>query len=504
MSDTLPTGWAQIELGNHVYIAGRIGWRGLKAEEYIASGPIFLSVPNLNHGDDVNFGTVYHIPQEHYDESPEIQLKVGDTLLVKDGAGIGKLGFVATLPGKATVNSSLLVVRPNDSLLEERFLFYYLKGPQFQNIALERISGSATPHLFQKDIKFLRVLVPPRVEQRRIVHRLDALLARVRTTQERLDRIPAVLKRFRQAVLAAAFDGRLTAGWRKRNDRSETGAAFLEKVACEKAQSLTSRDGRQPRHSEVAASDESELPSVPDGWVWSTVEALSTKVVDGVHKKPNYVPAGVPFLSVRNLTAGPGISFAKTSFIRREDHEEFIRRANPERGDILITKDGTLGVVRVVDCDKEFSIFVSLALVKPAVRTSGPFLALALSSPQIQQRIVVTGTGLQHIHLRDLRAVQVPIPPESEQREIVRQVNALFALAERLRARYEVAENHIDNLTRSILSRAFRGGLVPTEAELAIAEGRSYETVAELLAKLQMTQSPTHTAKRRGKVVLQR
>jgi type I restriction enzyme, S subunit len=72
----LPLGWSQIELAEHVYIAGRIGWRGLKAQEYTSSGPILLSVPNLNFGDDVNFENVNHISKDRYDESPEIQLIV--------------------------------------------------------------------------------------------------------------------------------------------------------------------------------------------------------------------------------------------------------------------------------------------------------------------------------------------------------------------------------------------------------------------------------------------
>ena len=221
MSRPLAKGWAEIELGDHVYIAGRIGWRGLKAEEYTPIGPMLLSVPNLNHGDEVNFGRVYHITQARYDESTEIQLIVGDTLLVKDGAGIGKLGFVANLPGTATVNSSLLVVRPANELLTNNYLFYYLKGPKFQEIALQRVSGSATPHLFQKDIKKLQVLVPPRNEQRRIAAKLETLLTKVDASQQRLAKIPVLLKRFRQSVLAAASSGRLTADWRENNPDTE-------------------------------------------------------------------------------------------------------------------------------------------------------------------------------------------------------------------------------------------------------------------------------------------
>src|SRR6266568_2312417 len=183
---TLPAGWVDIELGDYVYVAGRIGWRGLKAEEYTSSGPLFISVHGLNSGDHVVFSNANHISDARYDESPEIHLRVGDTLLVKDGAGIGKLGYVADLPGKATVNSSLLVVRPSNALLSHQYLFYYLKGPQFQSLAVQRITGSATPHLFQRDIKRLRVSVPPIPEQNRIVSKVESLASGVEACRDRL------------------------------------------------------------------------------------------------------------------------------------------------------------------------------------------------------------------------------------------------------------------------------------------------------------------------------
>ena len=230
MSDTIPDGWVLVELGNHAYIAGRIGWRGLKAQEYTEGGPILLSVPNLNHGDIVDFLKVNHISQLRYEESPEIQLKKGDILLVKDGAGIGKVGYVERMPGPSTVNSSLLVIRPNDPLISDRYLFYYLKGPQFQEVALRRITGSATPHLFQKDIKLLRVAVPPMREQQRIGEKVQKLLGRVESCQQRLAYVSLLLSRFRQSTLAAAFSGRLTADWRKENTEIETGAELIDRI----------------------------------------------------------------------------------------------------------------------------------------------------------------------------------------------------------------------------------------------------------------------------------
>jgi type I restriction enzyme S subunit len=205
------------------------------------------------------------------------------------------------------------------------------------------------------------------------------------------------------------------------------------------------------------------LGELPSQWSWASVDQLSTKVVDGVHKKPDYVDSGIPFLTVRNLTAGSAISFDRTSFITEKDHFEFSKRANPEKGDILVTKDGTLGVVRLIETERVFSIFVSLAMIKPVIRSFGPYFAMVLSAPQVQQSIVKTGTGLQHIHLRDLRAVAVPIPPEGEQLEIVRRVDALFKTADELEQRYKRAKAHVDKLTQSILAKAFRGELVPQD-----------------------------------------
>jgi type I restriction enzyme S subunit len=107
----LPFGWAQAKLEELVYFAGRIGWRGLKAKEYTESGPLLLSVYNLNKGNNVDFTDANHVSWDRYEESPEIKLQENDILLAKDGAGIGKLGIVKDLPCEATINSSLLLIR---------------------------------------------------------------------------------------------------------------------------------------------------------------------------------------------------------------------------------------------------------------------------------------------------------------------------------------------------------------------------------------------------------
>jgi len=226
-------GWAEAKLENLIYIAGRIGWRGLKAEEYTTDGPLFLSVHGLNYGEEVDFRDAYHISMERYNESPEIQLQENDILLAKDGAGIGKIGIVKNLNQLATVNSSLLVIRSLEAFVP-KYLFYFLSGPKLQNIAKARITGSATPHLFQKDIKEFALSIPPLLEQKEIVRQVESLFNLANAIEKRVATAAERSERLTQAILAKAFRGELVpteAELARREGRSyEPASALLAKI----------------------------------------------------------------------------------------------------------------------------------------------------------------------------------------------------------------------------------------------------------------------------------
>ena len=177
----LPPGWKEIQLGKVAQLSGRIGWKGLTAKEYTKEGPLFLSVHSLNYGDYVDYRDAFHISQERYDESPEIMLRPNDVLICKDGAGIGKLGIVGDdLLGQTTVNSSLLLVRAEESILP-KYLYYILSSPYFQNIVKSRLMGATTPHLYQRDITEFPIYLAPAPEQQRIVAILDEAFAGLAT-----------------------------------------------------------------------------------------------------------------------------------------------------------------------------------------------------------------------------------------------------------------------------------------------------------------------------------
>ena len=327
--------------------------------------------------------------------------------------------------------------------------------------------------------------------------KLDRLSARSAAARDHLAHTTKLATRAKQAILRAAFSGELTKAWRATAPAADAAQYLATLSQLRKVEWLKGERRRKPdvapealarRYKEATISSVDGMPKLPDGWAWLSVEAISTKVSDGVHKKPDYVAEGIPFVTVKNLTAGDGISFENTNFVTESDHQEFIKRTDPEFGDILISKDGTLGVVRRVDTEKVFSIFVSVALVKPADRSMSQYLEYAFQSPQMQEQMVGVGSGLQHIHLTDLRKDLLPIAPVGEQNEIVRRIVAAFARIDRLADEATRAAHLLDRLDERLLAKAFRGELVPQDPEDEPAEA--------LLARIRQARAAAPKPKR--------
>jgi type I restriction enzyme, S subunit len=171
----IPKNWVWCRLGELAILNGRIGWKGLSANEYKNAGPLFLSVHSLNYGDYVDYTQAFHISQERYTESPEIMLQENDILICKDGAGIGKLGIIKNLEEPASINSSLLLIRCYKHL-NIKFVYYYLLSAHFQKIVNAKIMGATTPHLYQRDLVNFLIALPPISEQIRIVTNLEHLM----------------------------------------------------------------------------------------------------------------------------------------------------------------------------------------------------------------------------------------------------------------------------------------------------------------------------------------
>jgi len=229
------------------------------------------------------------------------------------------------------------------------------------------------------------------------------------------------------------------------------------------------------------------LPEIPESWKYHRLEDLCYLITDGTHKTPEYRQKGIPFLSVKNVRPF-SIDDRDIKFISEQEHNELISRCNPEKGDILYTKVGaTFGYAAAVNIEYPFSIFVSLALIKPVTPFfMTDYVAILMNSESVfsQARDRVSGIGTPDLHLIEIRDFRAPLPPIEEQQEIVRLVEAMFKSADAVEKRIDAAKVRAEKLTQAILAKAFRGELVPTEAELARREGRPYESASELLARI--------------------
>ena len=168
----IPEHWTTIRLGYCAWIRARLGWKGLKSDEYVDNGYPFLSAFNIVNN-KLDWNKLNYINKFRYEESPEIKLRIGDILLVKDGAGIGKCARVDSLPlGEATANGSLAFITANERVYY-KFLHYYIISNSFNKYKDLLITGMGVPHLTQGEIKNMMLPIPPLNEQYIIVQRLD-------------------------------------------------------------------------------------------------------------------------------------------------------------------------------------------------------------------------------------------------------------------------------------------------------------------------------------------
>ena len=354
---------------------------------------------------------------------------------------------------------------------------------------------------FEKYLEGTMLRVPPLAEQRRIVAAAEELLARAATAYGSLLAGRRVMRRFRQAVLAAAGQGKLTEDWRRGREAEPVPVAlsrvFEERRKAFESESLQAEmEGRRPLkkgfHLDPGAWELPEplpLPAVPDGWTLAPLQNLIETLQYGTSKKADKnLKDGVPVLRMGNIRDGV-IDLSDLKMI--DPSAEDVPRFTLRRGDILFNRTNSpelVGKAAVFDVDR-LAIFASY-LVRI---TTDPELVLSeylcgwINSPWGRQwaRTVRTDCVSQsNINASKLRTMPVPLPPLEEQREIVRRLREAFALADAVEERVERALAEAERLPRAILERALRGELVPSEAELARLDGREYEPAPLLLDRV--------------------
>ncbi|EIV8644548.1 restriction endonuclease subunit S [Vibrio parahaemolyticus] len=263
------------------------------------------------------------------------------------------------------------------------------------------------------------------------------------------------VKKLRELILDLAVRGKLV----PQDPNDEPASVLLERIASEKAQLIKDKKIKKPK--KLLALNDEDIPfGLPEGWEWSQVNELAKVVTDGVHHTPKYLDNGVPFISVKDID-GKSISFDDCKYISQEQHEEINQRCNPEKGDILLCRIGTLGRATIVDTEKAFSLFVSVGLLKFFNEQLLPeYLHTVFHSPLLLRQydeIKAGGSHTNKLNLGDIPRLKIPVAPLQEQHRIVAKVDELMALCDQLEQQTEASiEAHqmlvttlLDTLTNS-------------------------------------------------------
>lgn len=435
----LPKGWVQTTLADVTKP------RGEKADPSTLGDLPFLGMDHI----EANTAKLLGSQPANELKSAVAIFKKGDILYGRLRPYLNKV-HLAEFDGSA---SAEFIVFPPSEAIEQRFLQSLLRSHEYRTLADQRSTGDR-PRVKFDNVSDFEFWLPPIVEQRRIVKKLDILSARNTTIRTDLTAITKLVGRYRTQVLQTALSGAYTAKWRSENPTPVTSAAQI--VAECKETCISVRRSKLPTRNLVSPN------SIPPEWGLERGEDLCSVIVDGTHHTPTYKDEGIPFISVKDVRNGK-VYFDDCKFISESEHAELAKRCAPMAGDILITKSGTIGRLAVLEKVPVFSLFVSVAMIRPASPKLDPhFLAYALENwvGSINIDAEISGSTIKNLHLQDIKALGVPIPSFEEQREMVRQIETAFAKIDRLAAEIAKAKEHIVRLDESILAKAFTGELV--------------------------------------------
>jgi len=453
VSEELPEGWAVASLFD---VCNPKQWLTIPTKDLVEDG-----YPVYGANGQIGFYSEYN------HEKPTL-------LITCRGATCGTLNI--SNPFSYVTGNAMCLDDLEEAVCGLRFLFYALTHRGLN----DAISGSAQPQITRRNLEVVDFPIAPVREQKRIVATLDTYTDLVRVVTGRLYRIPAILKRFRQAVLVSACSGRLTEDWRQ---AQSVGSLDTERLVQELAEQCkrSGIDWFEPRF------DNREQYPLPEGWKYVALGVLGTWGSGGTPSKsvPSYWSQGdYPWVSPKDM---------KTDFLA--DSQDHLTKLGASQLKV-IPKDSILFVVRgmilahtfpVAMAMRELTINQDIRAVSPHAGVSSGYLLRALQREAVSILFAVRESthGTRRLESETLKVWPIPLPSPYEQQEIVHRVEGLFRLADTIEHRVSVAKLRADKLTQSILTRAFRGELVLTEAELARREGREYEPASVLVERIQ-------------------
>jgi len=397
------------------------------------------------------------------------------------------------------------VIRLIDKQIPRSLIFFFLVQEGFRKDAQMHMTGSAgqlrVPVGYIQEVS---IPLPPLPEQHRIVAKIEELLTKLDAGVEALNKVKAQLKHYRQAVLRDAFQGKLTQEWREAHKGElEPTSKLLERIKEER------RKNARGKHNELPPSDTSDLPQLPEGWVWTTVGAVADSMKNGIYKPPqSYAETGVACLRMYNIEGGVIVwKDIKRMSLTSDEVSEYELRP----GDILVNRVNSrelVGKAATIPVGLETCVYESknirLRVLSDYVESKYVSLWFQIFSQQYFDRHAQQTVGMASINQQQLGSMPLPLAPTLEQHKIVEEIERHLSEADEIEKTIDHSLKQAERLRQSILKRAFEGKLVPQDPADEPAE-KLLERIREERAKRRANvQSPNKGRKvvKQGKLLL--
>lgn len=410
----VPANWYMIKLKYFSYLKGRIGWQGLTADEFIDEGPYLITGTDFENG-KIQFDRSYHISDERYNQAPEIQLKVGDLLITKDGT-VGKMAYVDTLSGKASLNSHLLLIRPLENKFDNRFLFWLMSSSVFNGYTEYAQDGTVMASLSQEKIGNFIAYFPEITEQQAVADFLDKECAKIDSIAADLEKQIALLQQYKKSLITET----VTKGLDKSVPMKDSGIEWI---------------GEIPAH-------------------WD-VEPIKYRVTfhngdrgENYPSKSELQSEGIPFINAGHLE-GDGLNMDNMDYISEEKYR-IMGGVKLRSGDILYCLRGSVGKNAIVNMNQG-TVASSLVAIR-SVRISAEYLYYCLNSyiEEVQRYLWDNGTAQPNLSADNLGKYKICIPTVEEQRTIVKYLNNICSQIDNLiigkRKQFSTIQQHKKSL----------------------------------------------------------
>lgn len=424
----LPEGWCLASIADIAEVKG--GKRLPKGEKFsnVKTAYPYLRVTDFESG-SVNSVNLKYISGSTFE-------KIRNYTIGKDDLYIsiaGTIGLVGNIPlsldgANLTENAAKLC---NIVGIDNNYLVKLLGSNESKQQFSDKEVSSGQPKLALFRIKECQIPLAPLAEQKKIAAQLDTLLAQVDKIKTRLDAIPAILKRFRQSVLAAAVSGKFTEAWRSQVDTQD-----------------------------VSESEGWNWGSIPSSWdVVYYPEVVESRLGKMLDKSKN---SGISTQYLGNVNVRWfefDIENLQEILVSEKEQQEL----SIKKGDVLICEGGEPGRCAIWNKESQDPIVFQKALHRARVseRLIPDWLVINLKNDadRLTLNQLFTGTTIKHLTGKALKRYPLRLPPKEEQTEIVRCVDQLFTFADQIEAQVSNAQSRVNNLTQSILAKAFRGEL---------------------------------------------